>query len=266
MTKTLCLLGCGDLAEIVARAVTGGTVSGYRIAGTHSRTVASARRIAAIVEGNGGGEPCAVCETWQEMISLRPDYIVESASPGALRTVAVPALRAGISLIALSIGALADPEFLAEVETAAGESSARVHIVSGAIGGFDVLRTASLMGGCEVSFDTKKGPASLEGTEVYEDALRTQRKTVFSGNAREAIELFPTKVNVAVAAALATVGPEKLRVSVTSVPGFEGDEHRITLTSRQVRAEIAIYSKTAEIAGWSVLNTLRNLASPIVFG
>lgn len=266
MIKTLCLMGCGDLAEIVARAVTDGTISGYRIAGVHSRTIDSARRIAGIVDQASGAAACAVCGTWEELVSLRPDYIVESASPEAMRTIALAALEAGISLITLSIGALADPAFLAEVETAATENDARVHIVSGAIGGFDVLRTASLMGDCEVRFDTEKGPGSLEGTDVYEDALRTERQTVFAGNAREAIALFPTKVNVAVAAALATVGPEKIKVSVTSTPGFTGDEHRITLTSDQVRAEISIYSKTAEIAGWSVVNTLRNLASPIVFG
>ncbi len=265
MMKTLCLMGCGELAEIVANAVTDGTVSGYRIVGVHSRTMKSAQRMAAIIDRDDPVEPCAVCETWEEMISLRPDYIVESASPEAMRMIVLPALQRGISLITLSIGALADPEFLSEVESAASENGARVHIVSGSIGGFDVLRTASLIGDCEVSFDTEKGPASLRGTAVDEEALQTRRKTVFTGNAREAIALFPTKVNVAVAAALATVGPENIKVSVTSVPGYVGDEHRITLKSDQVNVTLAIYSKTAEIAGWSVVNTLRNLASPIVF-
>ena len=137
--------------------------------------------------------------------------------------------------------------------------------MSGAIGGFDVLRTVSLMEKCEASIATEKGPDSLKGTAVYEENLQEEKKQVFSGNAKEAIALFPTKVNVAVAASLASVGPTNMKVSVTSTPGFVGDDHRIEIKSEQVHAVVDVYSKTAEIAGWSVVNTLRNITSPIVF-
>ena len=36
---------------------------------------------------------------------------------------------------------------------------------------------------------------------------KTEQRKVFEGNAQEAIALFPTSVNVAVAASLASVGP-----------------------------------------------------------
>ena len=121
------------------------------------------------------------------------------------------------------------------------------------------------MGSCTASFDTEKGPDSLKDTPVYEASLQKERRTVFEGNAKEAIALFPTKVNVAVAASLASVGPENMKVSMTSTPGYVGDEHRIEIKSDQVRAVIEVYSKTAQIAGWSVVNTLRNITSPIVF-
>jgi aspartate dehydrogenase len=88
---------------------------------------------------------------------------------------------------------------------------------------------------------------------------------VFAGNAKQAIALFPTQVNVAVAASLASVGPGNTKVSVTSVPDYIGDDHRIEIESEEVRAVVDIYSKTAKIAGWSVVNTLRNITSPIVF-
>lgn len=55
------------------------------------------------------------------------------------------------------------------------------------------------------------------------------------------------------------------RLSVTSTPGYVGDEYRIEIRNDQVRAEIDVYSKTAQIAGWSVVNTLRNITSSIVF-
>ena len=138
-------------------------------------------------------------------------------------------------------------------------------MASGAIGGFDILRTATLMGNCTATFDTEKGPNSLKNTAVYNEALQTEKREVFKGDAVQAIELFPTRVNVAVAAALASVGAEQMKVSMTSTPGFVGDNHRIEIKNEQIHAVIDVYSATAQIAGWSVVNTLRNITSPIVF-
>lgn len=49
-----------------------------------------------------------------------------------------------------------------------------------------------------------------------------------------------------------------------SVPGFEGDDHRIEVVGDEVRAVVNIHSQTSVIAGWSVVALLRNLVSPIV--
>src|SRR5690606_32154605 len=125
---------------------------------------------------------------------LKPDYIVESASPAAMRDLALPALENGSSIVTLSIGVFADEAFFEEVNRTARRNNVRVHLVSGAIGGFDVLRTVSLMGKCEASITTEKGPNSLKGTAVYNEALQTKKEEVFAGNAKEAIALFPTKV------------------------------------------------------------------------
>src|SRR5690554_1966516 len=182
-----------------------------------------------------------------------------------MKELALPALQNGSSIVTLSIGVFSDEEFYAEVKEAARSNNVRVHLVSGAIGGFDVLRTVSLMGACQASIATEKGPDSLKGTAVYADSLQQEPREVFRDNAKEAIALFPTRVNVAVAAALASVGPEQLTASVTSTPGYVGDEHCIEIKSDQVHARIDIYSKTSEIAGWSLVNTLRNITSPIVF-
>ena len=99
-------------------------------------------------------------------------------------------------------------------------------------------RQVSLMGQATAGIETRKGPASLRNTPLFEEHLMTDTEEthVFSGNAREAIGLLPTKVNVAVASSLATVGPENTSVNITSVPGFVGDDHKICLlyTSRCV--------------------------------
>ena len=141
----------------------------------------------------------------------------------------------------------------------------RIYIASGATGGFDVLRTASLMGNTTARFFNEKGPNGLKGTPVYDDSLQTEQRTVFSGSAAEAIRLFPTKVNVTVAASRASVGPENMQVSIQSTPGFVGDTQRVEIKNDQVHAVVDIYSATSDIAGWSVVSTLINITSPIVF-
>lgn len=114
---------------------------------------------------------------------------------------------------------------------------------------------------------THKGPESLKNTPVFRDSLMDAREEeeVFAGNTKEAIKLLPTKVNVSVAASLATAGTEKTRFSIVSVPGMTGDDHRITAEAEGVKAVVDIYSDTSAIAAWSVVALLRNLVSPIVF-
>lgn len=254
------IVGCGFLADIIVGAWREGLLEEFEFVGCLSRSSESAGRLA-----QKAG--CAACENLDELLALKPDYVVEAASPAALKAIAEPVLNHGSNLVVLSIGAFADADFYARVRQAATGTGTRVHLASGAIGGFDVLRTAALMSGIEAGISTQKGPASLKGTPVFSERLLTDSEPsqVFCGSAREAIALFPTKVNVAVACALATAGADRTRVRVHSVPGFQGDDHRIEVVGEDVRAVVDIYSKTSAIAGWSVVALLRNLVSPIVF-
>ena len=147
----------------------------------------------------------------------------------------------------------------------AKDHGTHVYVVSGATGGFDVLQTATLMGNATAKFFNEKGPNALKGTAVYDEALQTEQRTVFTGTATEAIKMFPTKVNVTVAASRASVGPQNMHVTTQSTPGFVGDTQRVEIKNDQVHAVIDVYSATAEIAGWSVVSTLLNISSPIVF-
>lgn len=183
--KTFVIAGCGRLAGIVSEAVVKGLLPEYELVGVYSRTVAKAERIAGRMAE--AGKSCAVCTTADELLALKPDILVETASPAALREFAVPALKNGTSIVTLSIGALADDAFYREVCETAKENGTRIYIASGATGGFDVLRTAALMGKATARFYNEKGPDALKGTPVYEEALQKEQKVVFTGNAVEAI-------------------------------------------------------------------------------
>ena len=73
---------------------------------------------------------------------------------------------------------------------------------------------------------------------VWADHLLTdtEKTTVFTGNAKQAIATFPRRVNVAVATSLATTGPEITGVTMHSVPGWVGDDHCITAEIEGVKA------------------------------
>lgn len=256
--KKFAIAGCGRLGRIVAQAWKNGLLPEYELCGTYSRTFGHAESMASDFG-------CRPCRTIDDIIALAPDIVVETASPAAMKEIAVELLSHGISIVTLSVGALADEAFYTTVARTASDSGAKVYIASGATGGFDVLQTAALMGDTDAHFFNEKGPDALKGTLVYDDSLQSEKREVFHGTAREAIGLFPTKVNVTVAASRASVGPEKMDVTMVSTPGFTGDTQRVEIRNRQVHAVVDVYSATSEIAGWSVVRVLRNIVSPIVF-
>ena len=259
------IVGCGFLGNIVADAWKNGLLKDYELVGVTSRTFASAEKTAANVG-------CKACADLDALLALQPEYIVETASVEAVRAMAVPVLRKGVNLVLISIGAFANLDFYAQVQQAAREGGAKVHLASGAIGGFDVLQTVSLMAQAQqlpesAGIETHTGAKGFRNTPVWAEHLLTdtEKTTVFTGNAKQAIATFPRRVNVAVATSLATTGPEVTGVAMHSVPGWVGDDHRITAEIEGVKAVVDICSSTSAIAGWSVVSLLRNLASPVVF-
>ena len=236
------IVGCGFLGGIVADAYRKGLLPDYELVGVTSRTCAKAE---AVAEKTG----CAVCDDVDALLALQPEYIVETASVEAVRAMAIPVLKQSVNLVVISIGAFADSAFYEQVKQTAQESGAKVHLANGAIGGFDVLQTVTLMAQAQslpetAGIETHTGAKGFRNTPVWAD---------------------PRRVNVAVATSLATTGPEITGVTMHSVPGWVGDDHCITAEIEGVKAVVDICSSTSAIAGWSVVALLRNLASPICF-
>ena len=175
-------------------------------------------------------------------------------------------------MVVASVGALADGALRERLADRAARAGRRLYVISGAIGGFDVMQTIALMGGAHAAIANEKAPASLEGAPYLAGRTlsETRRETVFDGPVGEAIEGFPKNVNVAVAAALAA-GSRETRVVIDSVPGLAENRHRVSVWNETVRAEIDISSrpdpenpKSSTMAAWSAAALLRSLASPIV--
>ncbi len=262
---TLGIVGCGYLADIITDGLINGLLPDYKFVGAMSRTAAKADKIAAKINQANLGYKCESYTDIDQFLDTKPDFIIETASPSGFKEFAIKALNHGSSIVTLSIGAFADQEFYNAAAQAAKANDARIYIASGAVGGFDVLRTATLMGDAKVTFSTEKNPRPLRSTKLYTPDLETTKKQVFEGTPTEAIAILPTQVNVSVAASIASVGPDQVDMKITSTPNYVGDRHITTIKNETVDAEINIYSSTAEIAGWSVIEVLQNITSPIVF-
>src|SRR5699024_1575251 len=105
-----------------------------------------------------------------------------------------------------SVGALADPA------TADALMKPHLHVTNGAICGFDILAAVADQLN-DISMTTSTDPAGLIQPGMTDDeAARLEKlqepETLCVGNPIEAINKFPGNVNVAVALAYATRGPQ----------------------------------------------------------
>ena len=261
------IVGSGALASVIAQALSKELSKEYELLGVFSGRLENALKF-------GEKFNCKAYKNLDEIIEGNPDYVIEAASPDVIKDIGIKILQNGINLIPLSVGAFADKEFYKKVEQAAIDNNSRVHLPSGAVGGFDVLRASMLMEDVEVSIVTEKSPESLNGAPFLNGRLLSEDKVeeVFSGAAKQAIELFPKNVNVAVATALATTGVDNTLTVIRSIPKMSSNKHEIQLTGDTIKVTVVIESspsvnnpKSSTLAAYSVIALLKNLVSPIVF-
>jgi aspartate dehydrogenase len=214
----------------------------------------------------------------EALLAQRPDAVVEAASHEAVREHLVPLLDAGVGVVVLSAGALADDALRQAAERASGRSGALFYVPSGGIGGLDALRTACLAGVEEVSIQVAKPPAAWTGI-AYVERLGinlgglTQPAILFDGPAREGVPHFPQNVNIAAVLALAGIGMDRTRLKVVADPGLTLNTHTIRVAGRSGRFTVVLENvpspenpKTSWLACYSALAALRTLGSRVRYG
>jgi aspartate dehydrogenase len=209
------------------------------------------------------------------LLAQRPDAIVEAASHEAVREHLVALLDAGVSVVVLSAGALADDSLRQAAERAAERTGALLYVPSGGIGGLDALKTACLAGVDEVSIQVAKPPAAWAGIPYVEGLgldLR-QPQVLFDGAAREGVPHFPQNVNIAAVLALAGLGMDRTRLKVVSDPALTLNTHTIRVSGKSGRFTLVLENvaapenpKTSWLACYSAISALRNLGSRVRYG
>ncbi|MCB1390612.1 MAG: aspartate dehydrogenase [Rhodobacteraceae bacterium] len=184
--------------------------------------------------GTRGDLPGDVVTDSEALVAARPDLIVECAGHSAVAGAVVPALRAGIECVVVSIGALADAALHDAVRAAARAGGTRVVLPAGAIGGVDLLASLKPAGIASVVYTSRKPPLAWKGTPaeaLLDLSALTGPATFFTGNAREAALAYPKNANVAATLALAGLGFEETRVEMVADPTVTQNIHEYRVRS-----------------------------------
>ena len=116
------LIGYGTIGQEVARLVAEHAAKEIVIVGVLVRHVRM----------NQSGPPLVT--TRSALLAKQPHVVVEAAGHEGLREHSLALLRAGVDLLLVSTGALAEPAFLEDMLDAARTGGAQARVVSGAIG------------------------------------------------------------------------------------------------------------------------------------
>lgn len=208
------------------------------------------------------------------LLAGAPDLVVECAGHAAVKAHVPALLRAGVDVVQVSVGAMADAALETELRQAAQAGGARLILPPGAVGGVDLLSALSAAGGLDVTYRGVKPPRAWVGTPAETlcdlDAL-SGRTVFFTGTAREAARDFPKNANVAATLALAGAGFEATKVELIADPAAPGNVHSYEVRSdiAHIRMEIenlpsAGNVKTSVSTVYSVLREIRNRMENLV--
>lgn len=213
-------------------------------------------------------------ETVAELLERAPDIIVECAGHEAVRAYGAEVLRAGLPLMIVSTGALADPVLSQELSAAAEAGGAQLVLASGAMAGIEGLSAARIGGLERVRYVGRKPALAWRGTPaetlVHLVAL-TEPVVFFRGDARTAALTYPKNSNVAATVALAGIGFDRTEVELVADPTIATNVHELSFEGADGSFEVRIAGapsaanpKTSALTAHSIVRLLHGMAAPIV--
>ena len=203
------------------------------------------------------------------------DVLVEGLPPERFAELAEPAVAQGKTLIVMTLTSLMERLDLTETAKVTG---ATIIAATGALVGFDAVRAAAKGKVNSVVMKTRKPPAGLKKAPfvieqgIDMDGLK-EAICLYKGTVRDAAAKFPANVNVAVALALAGIGPDRTEYEIWADPGVERNTHNIVVDAETVHLDLDIANvptaenpATGKLTPLSAMATLERLVSPFTVG
>lgn len=265
--KTIGLMGCGTIGTHLAMAIDSGRVANASLTGLFDIVDGNARALKTRLKSTP-----QVYDNFDRFVDSNADIIIEAASQQAVKNFANQIIESGKDLMVMSVGALADTLFLAELLqlTPIRNGQSKIYVPSGAIAGIDAIRSVRHIAD-SISITTKKSPKALAGAPFFTtrnvslDNI-TKVTEIYEGSAVEAVKLFPANVNVAAVLSLAGIGVEKTMVRILADPEATTNQHEIVATGSFGEIKISVNNvtapgnpKTSFLAVLSAIECLRSI-------
>ena len=264
--KKIGLLGCGAIGTQIALAIDSGKISAKL---THIFDTDKTRSELLVSKLKHKPE---IVDNVHLLSSNDVDLVVEAASQKAVSDNALSIIQNRKDLLIMSVGALLDESVFEIISDACKEFHKTVFLPSGAIAGLDAIK--SVRDELEsVTLVTTKHPNSLKGAKFFETSQIklesiTQVTTIFDGNAKDAVQLFPKNINVSALLSLAGLGSDKTFVKIVADPETDKNTHQIIAKGKFGEIKIDVENvpdsnnpKTSRLAILSAIECLRTICS-----
>lgn len=219
------LIGCGAIGSEIAVAIDSNRVNAELVA------VYDACRDRAYTLVSRLNKKPMIVDSVEALLTSDTELIVEAASQQAVKDYARGIVEDGNDIMLMSVGALLDDVFYAELCSLLERHGRRLYLPTGAIAGIDAIRSVKHMLE-EVTLTTTKHPKALVGAPFFKEhkvdlnGLKKAR-VIYNGYAREAVRLFPANVNVAAILSIAGIGADKTKVKIVADPRARRNIHEI---------------------------------------
>src|SRR5215831_5616484 len=266
-TLGVAIAGFGSIGRLVGRHLDEG-LQGLRLVSVSAANLDRARENLKVFRTRVDAVPL-------DRIADTADVIVDCAVPDVFRNAVTPAIERARTIVTVNATSLLEhPDIIERAE----RTGARVILASGSVLGFDALRAANVGVINSVLMVTRKPPLSLARSPWIREQridLRgiVQPTKIFEGSAREAARAFPDKFNIVAAVALASIGPDRVRIEIWLDPAVERNVHRISVDADSTRFEMEIqnvpnpgHEGTGPLTAYSVIAALKDLTATFRVG
>lgn len=227
MTMNVAILGCGNMGSFITEAIGRGEVGDIKL-----HTLIGSKRNIKNLQQLADRANCRWITDPNKLKVSEIDLIIEAAGQQAVKDYMLSFLEMGKHIMIISVEALSEKTIFEKVIELSKKTGSSVILPSGAIGGLDAIRSASLGGLETVELITRKPPNALKGAPyVVEKRINLENLQcdleLFNGNAADAAKAFPANINVAMALSLAGIGSERTKVKIIASPDIRRNTHEI---------------------------------------
>lgn len=267
--QKLGIIGCGAIGSRIALSVQKELKDAFVIAGLYDIDPLKAMDLAKKIK-----QPKVVKHSLEHLIEAT-DMVVECVNTDTVVNIVKRVLMKKKNILVMSIGRLLGEDSLFLL---AKKYGANIFLPSGAIGGLDAIKAASLAGLDFCQLTTTKPPQGFKGNQyllekkISLENLKT-KKVLFSGSVRDAVKKFPQNINVSAGLTFSIGNDKLLRVVIVADPNVETNIHHIeakgafgSLSMRFENNPCPDNAKTSYLAVLSAIQTLKQSVSKIKKG